>query len=174
MQTFRLRRRVDHSGVSGTGVVAEGVIFGRGHVALSWVVAPEGFDQVPLGVAVYESAQHVTAVHGHGGDTWIEYLDCADCSADVSRRAPFLQRLWCRSLQPMPGRTPRLYNIMYLKNLRLFWKEQMIHVAVGCLRRMAPESRRRSEAGRRCHNHGAWSRCARGWSIAKRNDSPGA
>lgn len=90
MQTFRLRRKVDHSGVSGTGVVAEGVIFGAGHVALSWVVAPEGFDQVPLGMAVYESAQHVTAVHGHGGDTWIEYLDCADCSADVS-----LGHLYC-------------------------------------------------------------------------------
>ena len=84
MQTFRLRRRVDHSGVSGTGVVAEGVIFGKGHVALSWVVAPEGFEQVPLGVAVYESAHHVTAVHGHGGDTWIEFLDCADCQDPVS------------------------------------------------------------------------------------------
>ena len=29
MQTFRLNRKVDHSGVAGTGVVAEGVQFTR-------------------------------------------------------------------------------------------------------------------------------------------------
>lgn len=68
MTRFHLVRTEDVSGVSGTGVVAEGIIFHDGQVALSWfgqhhtlVVAPD--------------IDTVIQIHGHGGRTHIEYLD---------------------------------------------------------------------------------------------------
>ena len=39
MRLFKLQRKVDCSGVSGTGVVAEGVEFDDGQVALRWLTA---------------------------------------------------------------------------------------------------------------------------------------
>ena len=74
MQPFRLNRKVDHSGIAGTGVVAEGVQFTSGLCVLSWLTAPVGMDRVPAGVGVYESIGHVEAVHGHGGDTVVEWV----------------------------------------------------------------------------------------------------
>ena len=74
MQTFRLNRKVDHSGIAGTGVVAEGVQFTSGACVLSWLTAPVGMSRVPVGVGVYESIEHVEAVHGHGGDTVVEWV----------------------------------------------------------------------------------------------------
>lgn len=69
---FRLVRDVDVTGVSGTGVVAEGVEFSSGRVAMEWC------SQFPTSVVFHdrgvESVQHV---HGHGGATRMEYLDDA-------------------------------------------------------------------------------------------------
>ena len=54
MRRFQLRRNVDHSGVSGSGVVAEGIIFTSGAVVMAWLMKPAGMTRVPKGLAVYE------------------------------------------------------------------------------------------------------------------------
>jgi len=70
---FRLNRKVDASGVSGTGIVAEGAMFGDGSVAIRW----RG-DTTSVGVngwALYESFDDAVRVHGHGGKTLFEVVD---------------------------------------------------------------------------------------------------
>lgn len=61
---FVLERSVDETGVSGTGIVAEGVEFSDGTVALRWTSA------WPTSVVFHERGmESVEAVHGHGGKT---------------------------------------------------------------------------------------------------------
>ena len=64
---FVLYRHVDESGVSGTGNVAEGVIFKNGWVALCWLNEP------PSGIGVYPDIATVERIHGHDGKTQIVY-----------------------------------------------------------------------------------------------------
>ena len=71
MRRFRLVRVEDVSGVSGTGVVAEGVVFATGKVVLSWC------SDYPS-VTVYDSSQDLLAVHGHNGRTQVDWLDPPD------------------------------------------------------------------------------------------------
>lgn len=66
---FHLIRHRDVSGISGTGVVAEGVEWSDGTVALHWggrypttTVWPDGIDAL-------------LSVHGHNGATTIRWLD---------------------------------------------------------------------------------------------------
>lgn len=70
MRRFELHRSVDVTGVSGCGVVAEGVAFADGVVVLRWL------GPWPTSVVFHdrgiESVQHV---HGHGGATQIVWLD---------------------------------------------------------------------------------------------------
>lgn len=63
MRTFWLHRDEDVSGVSGTGVVAEGVEFDNGKVVICWIVGEH------QSVVVWDSLASVEAVHGHGGAT---------------------------------------------------------------------------------------------------------
>jgi hypothetical protein len=65
---FVLDRTEDHSGVSGTGIVAEGVEFGDGTAVLRWVVGLRS-------TAVYESMSDVVAIHGHNGSTQVVWVD---------------------------------------------------------------------------------------------------
>jgi hypothetical protein len=65
---FWLHRHIDVSGVSGTGVIAEGVQFTDGSVALRWPSA------TPC-TAVFDGVDQVQAVHGHSGSTQIRWLD---------------------------------------------------------------------------------------------------
>ena len=64
MKLFQLHRHEDESGVSGTGIVAEGVQFSDGKCALSWLTdkSSKGF---------YDCIQHIEDIHGHGGKTKI-------------------------------------------------------------------------------------------------------
>jgi hypothetical protein len=62
MQKFYLQRIEDESGVSGTGRVAEGVIFANGWCALTWLTEYTC-------VANYKTIDDLIAVHGHGGKT---------------------------------------------------------------------------------------------------------
>jgi hypothetical protein len=64
--TFRLLRHRDLSGVSGTGIVAEGVEFSDGAVAIRWL------GEHPSTVA-WNDIRHMEAIHGHGGDTEIVF-----------------------------------------------------------------------------------------------------
>jgi hypothetical protein len=59
---FWLHRKEDISGVSGTGVVAEGVQFHDGQCVLSW------FGQLHS-INVYPDIATLIGVHGHGGST---------------------------------------------------------------------------------------------------------
>lgn len=67
---FVLRRMVDVSGISGTGIVAEGVQFSDGHCSIRWMTAKQSNAQ-------YESVQHILDIHGHSGSTVVEWLDKA-------------------------------------------------------------------------------------------------
>jgi hypothetical protein len=67
MRLFQLHRNEDESGVSGTGIVAEGVEFTDGKCALSWLTdkSSKGF---------YDCIQHIEDIHGHNGKTIIKWL----------------------------------------------------------------------------------------------------
>lgn len=67
---FVLERDTDVTGVSGTGVVAEGVEFSSGVVALTWLT------EWPTSVVFHDrGVASVEAVHGHSGSTRIVWLD---------------------------------------------------------------------------------------------------
>jgi len=65
---FDMMRSHDGSKVSGTGRVAEGFEFENGKVALCWLGQFAS-------VNVYDSIDHVRAIHGHGGSTQVVYRD---------------------------------------------------------------------------------------------------
>lgn len=62
IRKFHLQRDEDESGVSGTGRVAEGVVFSNGWVAMTWLTRHTS-------AAVYTSLHEVEAIHGHSGKT---------------------------------------------------------------------------------------------------------
>jgi hypothetical protein len=62
MRPFWLERVEDESGVSGVGLVAEGVVFSNGWCALTWLTKHTT-------VAFYQSTEAVEAIHGHDGKT---------------------------------------------------------------------------------------------------------
>lgn len=68
MRRFQLERDEDASGVSGTGVVAQGVEFDDGSCAMRWLTATSS-------TAVYASADDVQRIHGHEGRTRLVWLD---------------------------------------------------------------------------------------------------
>lgn len=65
---FRLERDVDVSGVSGTGVVCDGVQWPDGTCTTRWAARIAQ-------TCVWDSIDHVAAVHGHGGATRIAWID---------------------------------------------------------------------------------------------------
>jgi hypothetical protein len=73
MKLFELRRIEDESGISGTGTVAQGVVFDNGWCALTWLTKHTS-------VAFYTSVDEVVAIHGHGGKT--EVVQIADCDGE--------------------------------------------------------------------------------------------
>lgn len=66
---FLLVRHTDVSGVSGTGVVAEGIEFSDGLVVLHWR------GDHPSVVTWVNGMESVEAIHGHGGATTVGWLD---------------------------------------------------------------------------------------------------
>ncbi|MFJ1581545.1 hypothetical protein [Streptomyces sp. NPDC088182] len=61
---FTLERDRDVTGTSGTGTVADGVVWPDGTVSIRW-------RGVHPSVVFWESLEHAVAVHGHGGATRI-------------------------------------------------------------------------------------------------------
>jgi hypothetical protein len=59
---FELHRHHDVSGISGTGVVAEGIVFSDGTAVLHWLGEWNS-------TVVHKSVEQVIAVHGHSGAT---------------------------------------------------------------------------------------------------------
>jgi hypothetical protein len=65
---FALVRHIDYTGISGIGVVAYGVVFSDGHVALRWC------SDHPA-TSLWNSIDDVLAVHGHGDATSVQWID---------------------------------------------------------------------------------------------------
>jgi hypothetical protein len=68
-KVFYLVRIEDPSGVSGTGIVAEGVQFSQGDCMVKWASDWPSFNWYPKGW------QSTGAVHSHGGKTKIVWAD---------------------------------------------------------------------------------------------------
>ena len=88
---FRLLRKQDETGISGTGHVADGVQFQDGTCALHW--------RGPLwSTAFYTNHETLMKIHGHGGATVCQWLDQAptevfnrgatDCLQDRCENCP--------------------------------------------------------------------------------------
>ncbi len=68
LRRFVFQRVTDVSGTSGTGIVAEGVQFTDGTVAVRW----RSFISSHV---IYPNAQAAEAIHSHGGATKMVWLD---------------------------------------------------------------------------------------------------
>ena len=72
MRRFELHRTRDVSGVSGTGIVAEGIVFSTGTAVVHWISGRfQSTVTWPDGVPAVEE------IHGHGGATTIHWIDDA-------------------------------------------------------------------------------------------------
>jgi hypothetical protein len=71
VRSFILERDTDVSGVSGTGVIAEGIQFSTGKCALGWVTQYQS-------VAVYDNIETLMHIHGHDGKTRLVWISLED------------------------------------------------------------------------------------------------
>lgn len=71
LRRFYLNRVRDESGVSGTGVVAVGVVMPSGHAVMEWTSTRTG---IP-GFEFHTTIENVEAIHGHGGATEVKFYD---------------------------------------------------------------------------------------------------
>ena len=65
---FELHRHEDGTGVSGTGVIAEGVLFSDGTAAMRWRTETKS-------TVLYADMEDLKKVHGHDGKTEVVWLD---------------------------------------------------------------------------------------------------
>lgn len=90
MRLFDLYRLVDETGISGTGLVAQGVQFDDGTCALRWTTKHRS-------TALYDDIATVEAIHGHAGQTRIIWRSAmntfdrgrSDCVQDRCENCPF-------------------------------------------------------------------------------------
>jgi hypothetical protein len=68
MRRFHLKRLEDETGISGTGIVTDGIQFDDGTVVMKW-------NTDTTSVAAYASIEDVIIIHGHGGKTVVEWTD---------------------------------------------------------------------------------------------------
>lgn len=68
MRRFQLIRDVDIGGFSGTGIIAEGVLFSTGKAALQWLTKYKS-------LGLYDDFGQLVNIHGHGGATRVVWLD---------------------------------------------------------------------------------------------------
>lgn len=68
MRTFSLIRNEDETGVSGTGIVAQGVEFDDGVVAMRWLTDTSS-------TVVYTNINDVRIIHGHNGKTVVQWIN---------------------------------------------------------------------------------------------------
>lgn len=86
MRQFYLERYIDESGVSGTGIVACGVILPSGRVVMEWVTGIAS-------LGVYDSVDEVETVHGHGGKTRVVFTDIDEDKKMTIDKVTEIQRL---------------------------------------------------------------------------------
>lgn len=68
VRRFELHRSQDISGVSGTGVVADGVVWEDGSATIRWRGDRPS-------VVNWQDVNHAYEIHGHGGATEFVFLD---------------------------------------------------------------------------------------------------
>lgn len=68
MRRFKVKREEDESGVSGIGIVAEGVEFENGKVVIQWLSHKSS-------IAIYDNVKVFIDIHGHGGKTKVVWID---------------------------------------------------------------------------------------------------
>jgi hypothetical protein len=68
VRRFHLRRVIDETGISGTGLVTDGIEFDDGSVIMKWNTATTS-------LALYKSIEDVVTIHGHEGKTVVEYTE---------------------------------------------------------------------------------------------------
>lgn len=80
MRLFHLVREQDVSGVSGTGVVAEGCLFSNGKVAMSWLGEHRTLE-------LFDYIEEVEELHGHNGMSRVVWLhEPQKCFCDLCMR----------------------------------------------------------------------------------------
>lgn len=74
LRRFRLVRYVDPVGISGTGIVAEGVKLPDGRMILVWrTPLIQGVEQNSIGI--YQNEEHLQSIHCHGTHSQLEWID---------------------------------------------------------------------------------------------------
>lgn len=68
MRRFHLKRVIDETGISGVGIVTEGVQFSDGSCVMRWMTDTSS-------TTVYASIQDVLTIHGHAGKTLVQGVD---------------------------------------------------------------------------------------------------
>ena len=68
LRRFVLDRKTDKTGVSGTGIVAEGVEFSDGTCVMNWL-------RHTRSTAIYANIKTLEDIHSHGGASEIKYID---------------------------------------------------------------------------------------------------
>lgn len=61
---FYLQRNQDESGVSGTGIVARGMVYPSGKVVMEWLTFHSS-------ICIYQNISDVESIHGHCGKTLV-------------------------------------------------------------------------------------------------------
>jgi hypothetical protein len=62
IKEFYLIREIDETGISGTGLVARGVVLPSGAAVMEWQTFHSS-------IAIYKNVSDVEAIHGHNGKT---------------------------------------------------------------------------------------------------------
>lgn len=68
MRRFVLDRKTDKTGVSGTGIVAEGIEFTDGTCVMNWL-------RHTRSTAIYANLRTLEDIHSHGGASEIRFID---------------------------------------------------------------------------------------------------
>ncbi len=70
MQLYKMNRKEDVNGISGTGIVAEVVEFTDGACVVRWIKGAT--KQNVASTVFYDSKEELLKVHGHDGKTTLE------------------------------------------------------------------------------------------------------
>lgn len=68
MRRFHLKRNEDETGISGTGIVTEGIEFSDGSCVMRWMTDKSS-------IAVYKNIHELLDIHGHNGKTVVVWQD---------------------------------------------------------------------------------------------------
>lgn len=92
MKKFYFLRHIDVNGYSGTGVVAEGVIFDDGTGAFTWLTPMKT-------VTTFWDMADIDFMHGHGGKTDVivegddKFEECVEAAKEIKQKRKTEERL---------------------------------------------------------------------------------